>query len=152
MRNVSQNVLFYGKDADEYDEHPFGFGIAQMCHEALTDEGYELTAIDSWRGCGWSFFINDKLASLKLVVAATETDLWMLQIGSANDPGWISRLLGRKTVDHADTIFKIAFSVHELLLEYGFTKIQWTHDDYPSLSNSTDEPVHPDHSHPLSRT
>ena len=68
----------------------------------------------------------------------------MIQIASVNDPGWLARLFGRKFIDHSDSIFKIAISVHEILQEFGFTNIQWTHDDYPNANNSTEEPVHPD--------
>ena len=143
-RNISQNALFDGEYPDDPDDHPVGRRLIQDLNTLLMEEGWELTPCDNWRDCGWVFFAALNRANIQIVVSMIETNTWMLQIANTNDPGWFARLFGSTAIDHSDTIFRIANSIHEILVEYNFTNFRWCHDGYPDDTNSEPTPFYPD--------
>ena len=142
---ASQNALFVGESqAGDEHEHPPGVGIARLIEHSLRNHGYNPNPINNWRDCGWSIDFSMNGGAFEISLASTaETNLWMLQIACTNRPGMLARLLGRRSVDHADDIHKIAFTVHQTLQSNGYTDLRWCLDGYPDDGGSNPEPLPP---------
>ncbi len=146
MKNASHNVLFSGNTPPDAEfDYPPGASIARLVNNTLLDRGYEPSAIDIWRGCGWFFdlSIDDGLYEISLAQTA-EDNLWMMQIACTNDPGTIAQLLGKRFVDHSVTLYEIAASVRDVLESNGYTRMRWCLDGYPDSVEWTAEPLHPE--------
>lgn len=138
---VSQNVVFVGLDVIGAPEHPRGIGIARLTSEKLHGQGYNVTQLENWRDCGWSFSLLAGEATIEIVVSSlAKAGEWIIQVSSADRPGPLARLFGSKKIDRSSELFDVASAVHQILAAGGFSNLRWCGDGFPDPRASSPEP------------
>jgi hypothetical protein len=139
---VSQNAVFVGPVSVNNVEHPRGGGIARLISTGLPTHGYRSSQIDNWRDSGWSISLNVGDATLEIIIASLATvGEWMIQVASADQPGWLARLFGARPVDRSPELFDVASTVHRILVGAGYRGFRWCADGFPDSEGSSPEPL-----------
>lgn len=142
MRTPSQNVTFNGESVGDDEIEPPGHTIATRLRERLQRDGFAAALEDNWRDCGWSIDVTCKGIAIQVAITrTTASGQWVAQVAALNEPGFVSRLLGRRFVSRESDVLAVARSLHNWLLDAGYQGVLWALDEFPSPGKASPEPV-----------
>lgn len=142
----SQNATFVGDEPESVGERIRGATIANLLSSSLSKLGWSPNGIDDWRDAGYLIPVARDNASLDVVLTQYHGNMrrWILQIAASTSPGLVARLFGATPSATASDIHELAFQVHAILTDHGFTDTRWCWDDLADGDHCTSEPSLPE--------
>ena len=139
---TSQNLLFAGVvPQDARHPEPPGWAIAQLLCEGAKAQGWMPEEPDNWRDCGWSFQCRRDIAKLEIALAPYGEERWIVQVGPAECPGLIGRMLGKMPSATPSDTLAFAKLVHEVVSRQPtVSSLRWAWDGPPN-DTSDQEPL-----------
>jgi hypothetical protein len=139
---ISQNATFRGDVPEDTEfQHPPGAWLSRCFATEIETAGWRTSEIENWNDCGWSVVCSRHTAKLEVVLAATGSNDWMLQVSAFSSPGILRRLFGAQPSASPSDILALAELVHGILTRTSrFSHIRWLPDGPPDEKHSTPTP------------
>jgi hypothetical protein len=139
----SQNAMFRCASPEDSEFLSPGRTLLRAIAVGLRAEGWSVSELELWRDCGWSFECGRADATMKVVLANAERELWILQCAPIRVPR-LFNLFSRKASATAHEVLELARAIHALIAKFeGCTDIQWQWDGMPKPGRSTSQPCEP---------
>jgi hypothetical protein len=139
---LSQNAAFRGiAPPHEYDDWAPGHATIEELREQLVREGWGVSAVEAWRGSGWSLTCSSAGDDLEIYFAGTPPE-WVLQIAPTKIPSSRDRSKGKPASATPAACYALARAVHAALLaQQRWSDFHWCWDDDPSSDRTTEVPT-----------
>ena len=144
MKNATQNVAFVGRDPDDKGvDHPVGYGIAHLLHDAVNQPNLIVSEIENWRDIGWSFRVGN-VNQNQIEIGLTGTfgeNLWLARICSRKRPTLYGWIFGNQSPDQASEIYDNSIAIDGVLRSNDFTDICWRLNGQPMIQHDPPHPI-----------